>query len=1074
MFSPEGWQEPNQAESPSVNLQQQIDRLTKTGVHLPEVVKLLGAEEYLNNIGTAKNPVLRFDVKSFIESRSPEEERIILPDAIAHTRDIILPPDEGEIITGSGMGFEEMEIIPRTARFIKLLSELNLHYSLIEGINDPRMMRSLSYRIFDIPEIKKITFVNDEEGNATFVVNDFDSRTEKVSDYASLTKDQLKELPVGKMTLVFYPGKLEEWAVIMRAALEDQKKPYEAPISTALAEEAKEKSSTEKAAYEKAPEGWTTNYGLAKQLGVDFATTKRLADQQQYEHPAWIAEYLDKMKRPTLHYSPELVEYITQEIASRKEAPEGWMTSKGLANRLGVVTKTIERLADQQQQEHPAWFAEYLNKGNRPSLHYSPELVEFITQNISSRERAPEGWTTNYGLAVKLGATENMINDIADRQKQAHPAWFAEYLDKASNLALHYSPELVEYITQEISDRGEKAPEGWMTNRGLANKFGVDSRTVKRIADQQQQEHPTWFAEYLDGTNQRAVHYSPELVEYITQEIAARGEKAPGGWITNYGLAEQLGMAFTSIKYIADQQRGAHPAWFVEYLDKSNRPMLHYSPELVEYITQEISTRGEKAPEGWMTNRGLADRLGVATPTAKHVADQQRQAHPAWFVEYLDATNKRSLHYSPELVKYITKEISARGEHAPEGWLTLYGMKIKLGVDSTTIQRIAVRQQQAHPEWFAEYLDESNNLRTYYSSELVEHITQEISTRGEKAPEGWMTNTGLAKRLDVNEKTVKRVVDQQRKTHPEWFCEYVIDSVRPFVHYSPELVEFVTKEISAREQAPEGWMTAYGMSNKFGVDSITVKRMVDGQRRAHPEWFAEYLDKMKRPMLHYSPELVEYMEKEISAREQAPEGWMTNNRLADDLGVSERIVKRIADEQQRQHPAWFAEYLDTTKKPQLHYSPELVEYITQTLSTREKSPEGWMTMNGVENKLGIDSKTIQGIANQQREVHPEWFADYLDETNNQREHFSPELVKYITKEITIRGEKAPEGWMTNSGLANKLGASSDTIKKIADQQQEHPEWFAKYLDKMNRQAPHYSPELVEYITQEIKTQRSSH
>jgi plasmid maintenance system antidote protein VapI len=662
MFHPERGQEPNQEESPSIDLQRQIDRLTKTGVHLPEIVRFLGAEEYLSNIGTAKNPVFRFDVKSFIESRSPEEETIILPDSITHTNEVILPPDEGEILSGSGKGIEKKDIIPRTARFIELLSDLNLHYSVIEGTNDPKMMRALSYRAFNIPDLKKLTFVNDEEGNATFVINDFDSETEKVNQYASLTKDQLKDLPIGRMTLVVYPGTLEEWAIAIRTALEDQKKPYEA--------------------------------------------------------------------------------------------------------------------------------------------------------------------TTRTGAEEKRG------------QEQ--------FAGKAQH---------------------EKAPEGWLTAFGVGNRLGLGSSTIKRAADQ---------------------------------------------------------------------------------------------------------------------------------------------------------------------------------------------------------------QREMHPNWFADYLDEANNRREHYSPELVGHIMKEITLRGEQAPEGWMTTTGLAKQLAVSEKTIKRVVDQQRKTHPEWFRPYVIDSIRPFLHYSPELVEYVIKEISAREQAPEGWLTAFGMSNKFGVDSITVKRMVDKQRSAHPEWFVEYLDKMKRPMLHYSPELVEYMAKIISAREQAPEGWVTNSRLADGLGVSEGAVKRIADGQQHEHPTWFAEYLDITKKQELHYSPELVEYITQTLSVREKAPEGWMTINGVENKTGINSATIQGIANRQRQAHPEWFADYLDETNNQREHYGPDLVEYITKEITLRGEKAPEGWMTNNSLADKLGVAERTVKRIVDQQQEHPEWFAEYLDKMNRRAVHYSPELVKYITQEIKAQRSSH
>jgi hypothetical protein len=585
MFNLERGHESNQEESPSVDLQRQIDRLTKTGVHLPEIVKLLGAEEYLHDIGTAKNPVFQFDVKSFIESRSPEGERVILPSTFVHTHDVILPPDEGEIITGSGAGFEKIEIIPRTARFIRLLSEFNLQYSVIEGTNDQKMIRELSYRIFDIPEIKKVAFVNDEEGNATFVINDFDSETEQISDYASLTKDQLKELSVGKMTLVVYPGTLEEWAIAMRAALEDRKKPYEA---AAQIKKIDKEQSADKALYEKAPEGWITNRGLGDQLGVGRMTVRDIADRQQQAHPEWFVEYLDATNKRALHYNPELVEHVTKQISARGEhAPEGWMTMYNLSNNLDVGSTIIQEIADRQQQAHPEWFAKYLDGRNIPRTYYSPKLVEHITQEVSTRgEKIPEGWTTISGLAKQLDVGEKTIKRIVNQQRQAHPEWFREYLSDRNRPYLHYSPEFVEYVKKEISAL-EQAPEGWVTTYGVANKLGIDSITVKRMTDQQRQAHPEWFVEYLDKMKRPMLHYSPELVEYMTKKISVR-EQAPEGWVTNNGLVNHLGVTVRTIKSIADQQRQTHPEWFVEYLDKSKKLELHYSPELVDYITKHI------------------------------------------------------------------------------------------------------------------------------------------------------------------------------------------------------------------------------------------------------------------------------------------------------------------------------------------------------------------------------------------------------------------------------------------------------------------------------------------------------
>jgi hypothetical protein len=370
-------------------------------------------------------------------------------------------------------------------------------------------------------------------------------------------------------------------------------------------------------------------------------------------------------------------------------------------------------------------------------------------------------------------------------------------LDKSNRPANYYSPDFVEHITQAVSTRGEKAPEGWMTKTGLAERLGFAPQTIQRIADRQRQAHEEWFKKYLDETNKRELHYSPELVEHITQAVSMR-EKPPEGWMTNAGLANKLDATFEAIKRIADKQQETHSGWFKEYLDNGNHLIIHYSPELVEYITQVVST-WEKAPEGWMTNYALAQSLGVGGEMIRNIADQQERKRPDWVKEYLNTSNRLADHYSPELVKYITQEISSRGEQAPEGWMTNRGLATKLGVTFHLVKNIADRQRQAHSEWFREYLDKTNGSALHYSPDLVKHIAQAVSARGEKAPEGWMTNLGLAKRLGVDFQTVKKTVDQHKKENPDWIKEYLDKSNRPANYYSPEFVEYITREIKSRK-----------------------------------------------------------------------------------------------------------------------------------------------------------------------------------------------------------------------------------------------------------------------------------
>ncbi len=589
MYNPELEQEMRR-ESMKSNLEQQlnqqIDSLTRTGVGLKDIVRLLDAEEFLSAIGNPRNPVLRFDVKSFIKSKLNQSEgdqkieRIILPDSITQTHKIILPADEGEILTGSGKGMEEKEVIPRTSRFIALLSEMNLHYSVLEGRNDPKMMRSLSYLVFSIPEIQKLALINDEEGNATFIINNFDPEIESLEAYTSMTKDQLKELPHGKMTFVSYPGTLEEWCALIKVSLENKNEILAAPVH----------SETEPQ-LEKVPEGWLTHTEVKMALGVARETVLRIVERQKPLHPEWFQRYLNSNNQPHNYYAPELVEIVINELAARNIRPLGWMTNPALAKELGVTHQTIIRIAESQKLVHPDWQKQYVDPVGKLALHYSPELVDHIKKVILSREKAPEGWVLRDNLAKQLDADPATIEKIAEEKKQEHPEWFKQYLNSIGKLALHFSPQLVEYVTKVVSLRGEKAPDGWDIVKNIAIELGSAVNTIKRIAQSQKLAHPEWFKNHLNSQHHIYEYLSPELIEYITKEISSR-EKAPQGWQTVTSISQQLNTPDHIVRSIAYRDRVAHPEWFKEYFG-ATKMATYYSPELIEHITKEIIQRNK-------------------------------------------------------------------------------------------------------------------------------------------------------------------------------------------------------------------------------------------------------------------------------------------------------------------------------------------------------------------------------------------------------------------------------------------------------------------------------------------------
>ncbi len=117
-----------------------------------------------------------------------------LPLLPEYFKGVITPPDEGEIITGSGAGFDAPETIYRTTYLVQFLNEHDIAYEQpLGGRNTPDMMRGVhSYFLFFLPEFNIAINVNNQEGNATFIFYHVPSR-EDAKHIKSLSKEEYKD-----------------------------------------------------------------------------------------------------------------------------------------------------------------------------------------------------------------------------------------------------------------------------------------------------------------------------------------------------------------------------------------------------------------------------------------------------------------------------------------------------------------------------------------------------------------------------------------------------------------------------------------------------------------------------------------------------------------------------------------------------------------------------------------------------------------------------------------------------------------------------------------------------------------
>ena len=670
MFRPES--DELQKEALKIHLETQMRHLFQSPIPFDNLIEILGAEEYVRIVTPRKNaePYKQFDAKQYVEDKIDRGEKMVLPDSATFLKnDTILPPGPGEILPGNGSSeLKEKDTILRTAYLIQLLSELNFKYSIIQGKNTPEMMRTKSYVVFLVPERRKAVFVNNEEGNATYIVHDIDE--DGWEDYANQTKDQLKE-PNNQTKVSFHswPGDSLKWKQAIMEALQTDYVPGTTTEKT-IGE------SSEQQDKEPAPDGWMTKNTIVVKLGKSNNWTVKRISALVAEHPEWASdEYLNDQKHAGFtHYSPQLIaelERMKREDEKHKPAPEGWTTLRSIAKRLSKSENWVGKQIIGILAEHAEWMSdEYLSEQGRSSLaHYSPQLIaelDRMKQAEGSDERAPEGWMTIGEIIKKISRPKSWVKKRCGIIVAEHPEWMSDdYLDNFNRSgSTHYSPELIiklERIKQE--EKENTVPEGWMTVFGIKKRLSKSQGWVESHIPPLVEEHPEWTTdEYLDEQGRSGyTHYSPQLIATLERIKDEEGEPTPEGWAAIGRIAKVLSKSENWVKSRILPLIAQHPEWASDdYLDSTGRNgFTHYSPELIvklERMKQEEEGR-VTVPEGWMTVFGITKRLSKSQGWVESHIPPLVEEHPEWMSdEYLDTRGRPNIrYYSPELIKELER-----------------------------------------------------------------------------------------------------------------------------------------------------------------------------------------------------------------------------------------------------------------------------------------------------------------------------------------------------------------------------------------------------------------------------------
>ena len=248
------------------------------------------------------------------------------------SKEVFVPPskENNPIVPGSSKGLEEKNLIPRLTTLMYILqNDLHIYINdpaedtteddikIIKGETTDNMMRRYPYFRVEIPELNRVVYICEEEGNASFIF-DRDKILQKVISIERLDttdKDEYKKYIEEDPAIGSVLRQNSKWRERMLTYLtenfdvNDDKKPN---VPKSDFEHIKE--------VPKKKEGWESSRSLRHIFKASGHTIISFAEKYRVSNPGWF----ERQKSGSVeaeHYHPDLVEIIIKELG-RKENKE--------------------------------------------------------------------------------------------------------------------------------------------------------------------------------------------------------------------------------------------------------------------------------------------------------------------------------------------------------------------------------------------------------------------------------------------------------------------------------------------------------------------------------------------------------------------------------------------------------------------------------------------------------------------------------------------------------------------------------------------------------------------------------
>ncbi len=506
---------------------------------------------------------------------------------------------------------------------------------------------------------------------------------------------------------------------------------------------------------------------LSNGFGIDTLDSSRVSIAKGAIEP--------NMVREEPYYVVDIPELERTVLICDEEGNASFVFDREVLNEKGI---TAENLALLSKTDYSSLIEQYINIGE--SIIYSKNFVTKISASL-----------TEIGSQIPLG------ND--------------------------HEEEIISYLHPET--------EGELVSAtALSRMWGMSARTVIRMINSlgSQLGEVVVVQNSVRTTTSRYNRVQQDIIKQALEVQGNFAQEPPEGYISINGLIEVLGVAHVTISEAADKLASEIGDVGI-YRFGVNRTA-GYSPTQQAILRGYLEARGLmsiEAPEGYLSLRGLADTLGMSSPTVNQAINKVKENLGE--VHIYSFGPQRRPGYSPEQQAKIKDSLAEQGYFStpPEGWRSLKGMADDIGINEATVKKIVLGMRDSLGE------TPICNFRKPvpgYSPEQQAVVKQYFIEHGyfKEPPEGVLTQTGVAKLLKVGDKAIKSAVeglgDSFRQTETYVFHNQTREG------YTPEQQSLIKRYLEDNgyfNLPSDGTLSIKGVAEKLGIAHQTVARSIE-------------------------------------------------------------------------------------------------------------------------------------------------------------------------------------------------------------------------------------------------------